>query len=86
VGLQLTEEDRIKMVLLDIDLPDLDGTVAATTLRARPGMNDVPITALTAQDSAPTRWKSMAFGCDGDVPKPIDTRPFPGQIAAYLKH
>ena len=47
-GLHLAEECQIKLVLLDIDLPDLDGKVVATMLRARPCMKKVPIIAVTA--------------------------------------
>ncbi|MBN2305713.1 MAG: response regulator [Anaerolineae bacterium] len=84
-GLQLTEGDvAFDLVLLDMDLPDLDGKVVATTLRARPSMKDVPIIAVTAQNDAVTRRLVKAFGCNGFIPKPIDTRAFPEQIAAFL--
>ncbi len=83
-GLQLAEDRRIKLVLLDIDLPDLDGKVVATMLRSRPFMRDVPIIAVTAQDTATARRLIRGFGCDGHIPKPVDTRQFPDQIASYL--
>lgn len=83
-GLQRAEDNRIKLVLLDIDLPDLDGKVVATRLRARECMRNVPIIAVTAQDSAAIRRLIKGFGCSGYIPKPIDTRQFPEQILAYL--
>ena len=83
-GLQLAEEDRIKLVLLDIDLPDLDGKVVAMMLRSRPNMRELPIIAVTAQDGSTARRLIRGFGCDGYIPKPVDTRKFPDQIAAYL--
>jgi CheY-like chemotaxis protein len=84
-GLHMTEGDTaFDLVLLDMDLPDLDGKVVATTLRTRPGMRKVPIIAVTAQNDAITRRLVLAFGCNAFIPKPIDTRAFPNQIAAFL--
>ena len=83
-GIQQAERGSIDLVLLDIDLPDLDGKVVATTLRVRPNMRGVPIIAVTAQDDSITRRLVMAFGCDGFIPKPVNTRTFPGQIQAFL--
>lgn len=84
-GLQRSEEGCINLVLLDIDLPDLDGKVVAVQLRSRPLMQNIPIIAVTAQDSATARRLIKGFGCDGHIPKPIDTRRFPEQILAYLE-
>lgn len=83
-GLHIAEGDEVDLVLLDMDLPDLDGKVVAMTLRARPAMKNVPIIAVTAQNDATTRRLVLAFGCNGFIPKPIDTRTFPNQIAAFL--
>jgi DNA-binding response OmpR family regulator len=83
-GLRMAECEEVDLVLLDIDLPDLDGKVVATTLRSRPCMTDVPIIAVTAQDDATTRRLVKAYGCNGYIPKPIDTRAFPEQIETFL--
>jgi DNA-binding response OmpR family regulator len=84
-GLDVIDHQSIDLVLLDMDLPDLDGKVVATTLRARTnGGNHLPIVAVTAQTDAIARRLALAFGCDGFIPKPVDTRKFPEQIAAYL--
>jgi two-component system cell cycle response regulator DivK len=48
-------------------------------------MQHVPIIAVTAQTDAIARRLALAFGCDGFIPKPIDTRTFPSQVATYLK-
>ncbi len=72
------------LVLLDLDLPDLDGKVVATTLRARPALQKVPIIAVSAQDQPTTQRLVQAYGCNGFIPKPIDTRTFPDQITAFL--
>jgi DNA-binding response OmpR family regulator len=83
-GVAVCRRRSYKIGALDIDLPDLDETVAATTPRARPYMNDVPILAVAAQDGASTRRLIVACGCDGHMPKPIDIRQFRDPIAAYL--
>jgi len=85
VGLQLAENETFELVLLDMDLPDLDGKVVATTLRARTGMSKVPIIAVTAQSDPVARRLALAFGCNGFISKPIDTRTFPDQVLAYLE-
>lgn len=84
-GLKQAENASIDLVLLDMDLPDLDGKVVATSLRARPQMSGVPIIAVTANSDDSARRLALAFGCNGFIAKPIDTRSFPGQIASYIK-
>ena len=83
-GLGLSDSCRFDLVLLDLDLPDLDGKVVATTLRARPALQKVPIIAVSAADQPTTQRLVQAYGCNGFIPKPIDTRTFPDQIAAFL--
>ena len=83
-GLSLSDSSNFDLVLLDLDLPDLDGKVVATTLRARPALQKVPIIAVSAEDQPTTQRLVQAYGCNGFIPKPIDTRTFPDQIAAFL--
>ena len=83
-GLRLAENAAIDIVLLDMDLPDLDGKVAAASLRTRLGGRRVPIVAVTARDDGVARRLAIGFGCDGFIAKPIDTRAFPTQVVAYL--
>jgi DNA-binding response OmpR family regulator len=83
-GLRLADLEKVNLILLDMDLPDLDGKVVANALRSRPGLQRVPIIAVTAQNDAITRRLVMAFGCNGFIPKPIDTRQFVIQVAEFL--
>lgn len=78
-GARLAGELKPDLVLLDINIPDLDGYEVAMLLRGRlPG---VPIVAITAEGD---RAQSLAVGCDGFLSKPIDVRQFGKQINEYL--
>jgi two-component system, cell cycle response regulator DivK len=86
-GLQIATSQHIDLVLLDMDLPDLDGKVVANRLRGRPDTTKVPVIAVTAKAEGNAKRMALAFGCDGFIPKPVDTRLFPSQVAAFLtKH
>ncbi|MBN1202044.1 MAG: response regulator [Anaerolineae bacterium] len=83
-GLNKARDEDIDLVLLDMNLPDLDGKMVATILRSRPGTRKVPIIAVTAQNDNVARRLALSFGCDGFITKPIDTRQFPAQVLSYL--
>jgi CheY-like chemotaxis protein len=83
-GLTLVASERPDLVLLDIDLPDLDGKTVANRLRRIPHMRYVPVVACSANVSPVAQRLALAYGCDGFIPKPIDIRSFPKQIDTYL--
>ena len=64
--------ERPDLVLLDMDLPVIDGWTVARRLRADPATTRVPIVALTAHAMAGDREKALAAGCDDHHPKPVD--------------
>ena len=72
------------LILLDINLPDLDGYTVATRLRKRSDLENTPIVALTANVMQQDQDKSIAAGCDGFIQKPIDVDSLPDQIRSYL--
>lgn len=72
------------LVLLDIELPDLDGKTVANRLKRMPEMNGIPVVALSSNTSQATKKLALAYGCDGYLTKPIDVREFPGLVAAFL--
>ncbi|MFO0605939.1 MAG: hybrid sensor histidine kinase/response regulator [Polyangiales bacterium] len=78
-GARLAQEQRPDLVLLDINIPDLDGYEVALLLRGR--MPGVPIVAITAEGDRAT---SLAVGCDGFLAKPIDARTFARTVDAFL--
>lgn len=83
-GMQQANCQPLDMVLLDLDLPDLDGKVVASALRTRPGMQRVPIIAFGAQNDAITRGLVEAFGCSGLILRPVDDLQLSDQLAGYL--
>src|SRR5690606_22902120 len=83
--LRLAVEARPALVLLDIQLPDLDGLEAVRRLRADPRTAGIPVVALTAQAMKGDEGAARAAGCDGYIAKPIDTRRFAADVLAYLQ-
>jgi len=83
-GLDLAGESPPDLVLLDINLPEIDGYELASRLRDVPGMDDVPIIALTANVMRGDRERTLAAGCDGYIQKPVDVDTLPEQIAGFL--
>lgn len=73
------------LVLLDLQLPGMDGLSLARLVRADEATRHVRMVALTAHAMASDIEDALAAGCDGCITKPIDTRKFPHQVAAFLK-
>lgn len=72
------------IILVDIQLPDVDGLEITRRLRKEPRFATTPIVALTAYAMPGDREMFLRAGCTGYVAKPIDTRAFPDIIAGYL--
>lgn len=72
------------LILMDIQLPGMDGLELTKMLKADPKYKDVPIVAITAYAMKGDKEKALGMGCNGYIAKPIDTRTFPGIIADYL--
>jgi two-component system cell cycle response regulator DivK len=83
-GLRVAEEDSPDLVLMDLQLPGIDGTETLHRLRRGPLRRDVPVVAVTAFAMAEDRERASLAGFDGYVEKPISVRELPGQIEAFL--
>ena len=75
---------RPQLVLMDIQLPDIDGLQLTREFKADPDLRLIPIVAVTSYAMKGDRQKSLDAGCDGYITKPIDTQQFPGEIKKYL--
>lgn len=71
-GIEMANELRPDLILMDINLPDLDGFTAVTRIRSFSHLNTVPIIALTARNVGDDRERAKAIGCDGYLNKPVD--------------
>jgi len=71
-GLATALEERPDVVLMDLNMPVMDGFRATRQFRAHPELADVMVIALTAEDDAASREAIFAAGCDAFVRKPID--------------
>jgi signal transduction histidine kinase len=81
-GVTLAMGDRPDLVLVDLNLPGLDGYEVTLRLRGEAALHGVPIVAITAEGDRDT---SLAVGCDGFLQKPIDAREFAHTVEGYLK-
>lgn len=83
-GLKAAIEELPDLILVDLGLPDIDGQTLVAFLKRTPELKDVPIIAVTAWPEDTAREMARAYGCDGFISKPINTRTFPDQIAEYI--
>lgn len=84
-ALGLINQQAFNLILMDINLPDIDGYTLTNQLRQYPNCNGVPIIALTANVMKGDRERSLNAGCDGYIQKPIDVDTLPEQIGVFLK-
>jgi signal transduction histidine kinase len=84
VGLEMAQQRPPDLILMDINLPGLNGYELTTKFKALPVLASVPIVAITANTMPGDRERALAAGCDGYISKPIDPRALPEQVASYL--
>ena len=83
-GLDAARRERPDVVLLDMNLPVMDGWTVARTLRAEPEMARLPIIALTAHAMSGDRDRMLEAGCNDYHPKPVDFPALLQQIDAVM--
>jgi len=83
-GLETAGRANADLILLDIQLPVMDGYAVAQALRENAALANTPIVALTSYAMTGDREKALAAGCNGHIEKPIDPRTFAAQIEQYL--
>ncbi len=84
-GIDLAASVVPGLILLDIQLPTMDGYAVARALRNDPSLAAVPIVAVTSYAMPGDRERSLAAGCDGYIEKPIDPETFVAQVTRYLE-
>lgn len=83
-GLALAREAQLVLILVDLNIPGLDGYETTTRLRSLPHLSQTPIVALTADATPGARERALVAGCDGYLSKPIEARQLSAQIAEFL--
>ena len=73
-----------RLILMDLQLPGVDGYQLTRLLKANPAVTGVPIVALTAYAMKGDEEKALAAGCDGYITKPIDTRALWSTLEVHL--
>ncbi|MBI3595989.1 MAG: response regulator [Nitrospirae bacterium] len=83
-GIEVAGSEHPDLILMDINLPDMDGYAAATKIKNTKGTEKIPIVALTANVMKGDRERTLTAGCDGYIAKPLDIRTFASQVEAFL--
>ncbi len=84
VGVELAIKEKPDLIIMDIQLPDIDGLKATKRIRASEANGEIPIIALTSFAMAGDREKALAAGCTGYIEKPINPETFIAEIEKYL--
>lgn len=86
VALSKLEQRNPDLILMDINMPDMDGYTLTARIRSMPKHTRVPIVAVTANVMRGDREKSLEAGCDGYIQKPIDIDNLPKQIERFMRN
>lgn len=84
VGVELAIKEKPDLIIMDIQLPDIDGLEATKRIRASEADGDIPIIALTSFAMAGDRERALAAGCTGYIEKPINPETFIAEIEKCL--
>jgi two-component system cell cycle response regulator DivK len=83
-ALEVLDKLRPNLILMDVQMPGMDGLELTRLLKRNPDTKDIPVVALTAYAMSGDEERTRAAGCDGYIPKPINTRTFGTSVAGYL--
>lgn len=83
-GVELAMKEKPDLVLMDIQLPDVNGLEAVRRIRTSKAVHEIPIVALTSYAMTGDREKALAAGCTGYIEKPINPDIFMAEIEKFL--
>lgn len=84
-GIELARKHKPALILMDIQLPAMDGLTATKIIKADKELSCIPVVALTSYAMPGDEERSVAAGCDGYISKPIDTRNFLNILAKHIQ-
>jgi two-component system cell cycle response regulator DivK len=83
-ALNVLKTARPDLILMDINMPDMDGYTLTSTIKSLPGFERIPILALTANVMRGDKEKTLEAGCDGYIQKPLDIDQLTREIEKFL--
>ena len=84
-GVELAIKEKPDLIIMDIQLPDIDGLEATKRIRESEADSEIPIVALTSYAMVGDREKALKAGCTGYIEKPINPETFMDEFEKYLK-
>jgi len=84
-AMDLVSQTQPDLILMDINMPEVDGYTLTARMKEIPHLKTVPIIALTANVMRGDRERTLEAGCDGYIQKPIDVDSFTTQVDQFLK-
>jgi len=84
-ALEILKNNKPDLILMDINMPDMDGYSLTAKIKETPELKPIPIIALTANVMRGDRERSLEAGCDGYIQKPIDIDLLSEQIERFLR-
>jgi two-component system cell cycle response regulator DivK len=83
-AISVLQSERPDLILMDINMPDMDGYTLTARIKAMPGFERVPILALTANVMRGDKEKTLEAGCDGYIQKPLDIDQLVREVERFL--
>ena len=83
-ALNLLQTARPDLILMDINMPDMDGYTLTAKIKSLPGFERVPILAVTANVMRGDKEKTLEAGCDGYIQKPLDIEQLTREIEKFI--
>ena len=83
-ALDIAGRERLDLILMDVQLPGMDGLAVTRKLKEDPETANVPVVALTAHAMKGDAERMLSQGCAGYIAKPIDTREFPRAVEKFI--
>lgn len=85
-GIQLARAHTPDLILMDVQLPGMDGFTATAVIKADPATQHIPVVAVTAYAMQKDRDEALKAGCSGFISKPFSLKPFMDTVKSFLNH
>jgi CheY-like chemotaxis protein len=83
-ALEICGREELDLILMDVQLPGMDGLTVTDKLKENPTTRHIPVVALTAHAMKGDEERMLSRGCEGYIAKPIDTREFPKAVGRFI--